>query len=83
MTIIEWNYKYIIVADYRNNGYKIIDKEKGKVISDIKNIHNEGVICIKKIFHPNYGESLFTSAREDTIKLWRVRKENVKFSSIL
>ena len=44
MTIIEWNYKYIIVADYHNNGYKIIDKEKWKIISDIKNIHNEGVI---------------------------------------
>ena len=79
MTIIEWNYKYIIVADYHNNGYKIIDKENSIVISDIKNIHNEGLICIKKIFHPNYGESLLTSAREDTIKLWSVRKPKVKF----
>ena len=68
--IIEWNKKYIIVADYYNESFKIIDIDIEKVISDIKGQHINGVICIKKIKHPIYGESLLSASEDKTIKLW-------------
>ena len=30
------------------------------------------VVCIKKIYHPIYGESLLSGARDNTIKLWTI-----------
>ena len=68
--IIEWNNKYIIVADYYNKSFKIIDLEENKIICDIKGQHTEELACIKKIYHPIYGESLFTAAQDNIIKLW-------------
>ena len=68
--IIEWNNKYIIVADYDNKSFKIIDLEENKVICDIKGKHTKEVVCIKKIYHPIYGESLLSAANDNTIKLW-------------
>ena len=57
--IIQWNNKYSIVADYDNKSFKIIDFEKGQVVKDIKGEHTDKVPCVKKIYHPLYGESLF------------------------
>ena len=68
--IIEWNNKYIIVADYNNKSFKIIDLEENKMIYDINGQHTDKVKCIKKINHPIYGESLLSAARDNTIKLW-------------
>ena len=68
--IIEWNNKYIIVADYDNKSFKIIDLEENKVICDIKGQHTDRLVCIKKIYHPIYGESLLSAANDNTIKLW-------------
>ena len=68
--IIQWNNKYSIVADYDNKSFKIIDFEKGQVVKDIKGEHTDKVPCIKKIYHPLYGESLLTSGQDNTIKLW-------------
>ena len=68
--IIQWNNKYIIVADYDNKCFKIINIES-EIIKDIKKHHNGGVRCIKKIYHPKYGESLL-SADDNTIKLWAI-----------
>ena len=68
--IIEWNNKYIIVADYNNKSFKIIDLEKNKIISEINGQHTDKVVCIKKIYHPLYGESLLSGARNNIIKLW-------------
>ena len=70
--IIEWNSKYIIVADFYNKSFKIIDLEKNKIISDIKGQHIDNVVCIKKIYHPVYGESLLSGAEDKTIKLWTI-----------
>ena len=46
--IIQWNNKYIIVADYNNKSFKIIDLEENKNIYDIGGRHNKEVICIKR-----------------------------------
>ena len=68
--IIQWNNKYSIVADYDNKSFKIIDCEKGQVVKDIKGEHTDKVPCVKKIYHPLYGESLLTAGQDNTIKLW-------------
>ena len=67
--IIEWNNKYIIVADYKNISFKIIDLEENKIICDINGHHIDEVVCIKKVYHPLYGESLLSGAKDNTIKL--------------
>ena len=68
--IIEWNNKYIIVSDYNNKSLKIIDLEQNKMICDINGKHTDGLQCIKKVYHPLYGESLLSAANDNTIKLW-------------
>ena len=70
--IIPWNNQYIIVADYDNNSFKIIDIEKGKIVKDISGQHTDKVPCVKKIYHPLYGESLLTAGQDNTIKLWSI-----------
>jgi len=69
--IIQWNIKYILVADYDNNCFKIINLENSE-IKDIKNNVNAGIICIKKIYHPLYGESLLSADEDKSIKLWSI-----------
>ena len=68
--IIEWNNKYIIVADISNKSFKIIDIEENKIICDIKGQHKKELICIKKIYHPLYGEALLSAGGDYKIKLW-------------
>ena len=70
--IIEWNNKYIIVADVNNNSFKIIDLDENKIISDIGGQHTGEVKCIKKIYHPFYGESLLSCGQDKNIKLWSI-----------
>ena len=70
--IIDWNDKYIMVADSNNKSFKIINIEIFKVISDIKGIHKNKVKSIKKIYHPIYGESLFSLDEGGIIKLWSI-----------
>ena len=70
--IIQWNSKYIIVADYTNYSFKVIDIESGKIVCDIGGQHKKKVICIKKIYHPIYGESLLSASEDHTIKLWTI-----------
>jgi len=67
--IIQWNNKYIIVADYNNKCFKIINIEN-EIIKDSKKQHTDYIRCIKKIYHPKYGESLLSAANDNTIKLW-------------
>jgi WD40 repeat protein len=74
--IIRWSSNYYIVADQENYSFKVIDIQQLKVITDNKvNIKNKekGVICIKKIYHPKYGESILTCDGDNEIKLWIVK----------
>ena len=68
--IIKWSNDYIIVADYNNKSFKVIDVNSGEIIKEFNGYHNDAVKCIKKIYHPLYGESLLTSGEDKTIKLW-------------
>ena len=68
--IIKWNNQYFIVADYDNKSFKIIDIEKEQIVKDITGQHTDKVPCVKKIYHPLYGESLITAGQNYTIKLW-------------
>ena len=70
--IIQWNNKFIIVADYNNKSFKIVDLEEKKVISDISGQHTDKVVSVKKIYHPIFGESLLSTGRDKTIKLWTI-----------
>ena len=69
MSIIEWNDKYAIVSDL-NNSIKIIDIEELKLVQKIEGKYTEGIKCIKKIYHPTYGECLLSTGRDKIIKLW-------------
>ena len=69
--IIEWNKKYIIVADYNNKSFKIIDMENDS-ISNINPEHKGELKCVKKINHPIYGESLLSAGDDKTIKIWMI-----------
>jgi hypothetical protein len=53
-----------------NKSFKIIDMENYKIISNFTGEHTETVLCVKKIYHPIYGESLLSFAEDKTIKLW-------------
>ena len=70
MHIIQWNNKYIIVADLNNKSFKIIDFEKNDVVSEVNGVHKNYVTTIKKIYHPTYGEILLSGSWDNTIKLW-------------
>ena len=70
--IIPWNEKYLIVADYYDCSFKVVNYQNVKVISDIGGQHKKKVICVKKIFHPIYGESLLSASEDNTIKLWTI-----------
>ena len=74
MHIIEWNNKYLIVADFDNKTFKVIDLEKKKNniydFHDKEGQHTSYVKSIKKIIHPIYGECLLTAGSDKKIKLW-------------
>ena len=69
--LIEWNKKYIIVADYNNKSFKIIDTDNNSIYN-IDTEHKKALCCVKKINHPKYGESLLTAAIDQTIKIWGI-----------
>ena len=74
MHIIEWNNKYLIVSDFDNKTFKVIDLEKKRNniydFHDKEGQHTSYVKSIKKIIHPIYGECLLTAGSDKKIKLW-------------
>ena len=73
--IIDWNKQYFIGVEHNQKNIKIINKESGDKF-DINNKHEKELICLKKINHPKYGESLFIASQDNTIKLWTVENSN-------
>ena len=67
--ILLWNNQYLIASDFNNKTFKIIDLEND-FIDDMKTDHEGKLICIKKINHPIYGQSLISAAQDKTLKLW-------------
>ena len=55
-----------------NKSFKIIDFENYVVINEFKGQHLDRLKCIKKIYHPIYGESLFSTGEGNTIKVWTI-----------
>ena len=64
-----WNDNYLFVG-CRDKTIKILEIKKGIIVKSLKS-HNNRVITIKKINHPEYGECLISQNwKESEIKLW-------------
>ena len=70
--IIQWNENYIIMTNGNKNNILIMDLNCGRIISNIFSKHEKGIINIKKVVHPIYGESLLSCGLEGSIFLWNV-----------
>ena len=68
--IIPWSEKYVIVADFENKTFIIINLDKKEIYNDITVEHTMEVKCVKKLLHPKFGECLLTAGRDNAIKLW-------------
>ena len=68
--IVYWSHNFIIGTDFNGRGLIVVDLKYYKVVSNYEHIHNKGVICIKKIEHSIYGESLLVGSNDGVIKLW-------------
>ena len=64
-----WNTKYLFVG-CSDKTIKLIDLKEEYIVKSFKG-HNNSVLTIKKINHPQYGECLITQGyNDDPIKLW-------------
>jgi len=75
--IIRWSDDYFIVADQENNSFKVIDIKQLKIINDFKigiKTKEKGIICIKKIYHPKFKESLVICDGNSQISILSIKK---------
>ena len=64
-----WNDNYLFVG-CKDKTIKMVDLKKGLIVSNL-NSHNDIVLTVKKIIHPEYGECLISqNYAESEIKLW-------------
>ena len=70
--ILCWNLKLYIAPTYDNNKIIIIDIEKRQIYFPNNNEITKKLICLKKIYHKIYGESLVGAYRDGTIKIWTI-----------
>ena len=64
-----WNDNYLFVG-CKDETIKLIEIKKGLIIKSLTG-HNDYVLTIKKIIHPEYGECLISqNCEESEIKLW-------------
>lgn len=68
--ITPWSNRYIIGADFDSKSLKIMDIKGKKVVGAIKGQHTKGIVSVKKIVHPIYGESLISSGWDHKIIVW-------------
>jgi WD40 repeat protein len=67
--ILKWSENYLLVAEKNDGCILVIDIQRNRVISVLKNIHNFFAMCLKKIIHPIYGESLLSCDIDNKINL--------------
>ena len=68
-----WNTEFLIVGCI-NKSIKIVELNNNKIIQEL-NRHKGGILTIKKIEHPKFGECLISQGnREGMIKLWGCTK---------
>ena len=67
--IIDWNPNIFIIAN--DKGFEIFDVKTINLTSIDKG-QNQKVICLKKIYHPIYGELLFSASEDGKIKIMRI-----------
>ena len=72
--LIPWSDNIIIVTSFIERGIIIVDFKYSKIVSFYPHMHDKGIVCIKKIYHNIYGESLLIGFNDGIIKLW-VSKE--------
>ena len=72
--IIYWSNNYAIFVYKFIKSINIINIETLEIITQIKNENLEGVKCIKKIIHPQFGESLLTCSENGDILLYSLFK---------
>ena len=70
--IIQWSEKYVIVANFNNKSFIIVDLDDKKIYNNESIEHTMEVKCVKKMLHPKYGECLLTAGRDNIIKLWKI-----------
>ena len=70
--IIQWNENYIILTNGNKNNILIMELNSTRIISSIFGKHEKGIMNIKKIVHPIYGESVLSCGLEGNICLWDV-----------
>ena len=72
--IINWGNDCFIITDFHNKFFKIFHNCFSNNMLMVDNVidscHNDKLVCIKKINHPIYGESLLSAANDNKIKLW-------------
>ena len=73
--LIHWS-ENIIIGTNSNRGLIIVDLTFLKVVSYLENIHDKGIVCIKKLAHDAYGDSLFIASNDGIIELWATRSIN-------
>ena len=81
--IIQWNKKYIIITNGNKNNILVFDIESGNIISKIFSKHEKGIMNIKKVIHPFYGESLISCGLEGSIFIWTVTQPQSPFNKYI
>ena len=67
-----WNTDYLFVGS-QDKTIKLIELNRKIIVKELKG-HNSNVSCVKKFFHPKYGECLISQGfHDDTIKLWIIK----------
>ena len=69
--IIEWNNRYIIVADYNNKSFKIIYLDENKIISVIGGQHTDIIKSIKRYIN-QFMVNHYSCGQDKCIKLWTI-----------
>ena len=77
--MIHWSDNIVVGTDFANRGIFILDIKYNKVISKVSNIHEKGVVCVKKIKNKKGQEMLITASNDNKIKIWNTQCINISY----